>query len=199
MNAEWLKILELVRSGDLSAAEGARRLDAFEEASQVEVISPPLPEAESTLDAETEASIRRWKSWWQIPFWAGAGIFLLSATLMAWAYPAAHFFWFYCSILPLLFGLLVLLTAAWSCQARWLHLRVRESGARKSNVSISMPLPTRLAGWALRLAGPFIPKEKLPNFDLQTLVPLIDSLHQSREPVIVEVNDDSSHVQIYIL
>ena len=185
------------------------------ESEPVEAVEPDLIVEESDASrfssdpqadqARMEDDIKRlnaWRIWWLAPFGAGLGIFVLSAVLMAWGYSNDRLFWFYCAWLPLALGLVVLVLGAWSRQARWLHLRINEpvgeKGKGPQRVAISLPLPTRLAGWMLRLAGPRIPK--LNDQKLETIVPMLDSLSDSREPLMVEVDGkDGEKVQVYII
>ncbi len=219
MNPEVLSILNQVRSGELSVEVGAIQLQELEmrasilpsanmdtpdqqsmsasggqpSASAAEVSSPPV---EEDFSQNLGADLGWWKKAWLIPFWAGTGILVLGAILLGWAYSSRHFFWFYCSWLPMLLGLLVLFLGWWSQNARWVHVRVND--ANGSRVAISMPLPLRLTGWALRVFGRFIPN--MEERVLESMPDLFHALAKEKSPMTVEVDEkDGSRVRVYIL
>lgn len=212
MKAEWVEILDQVKSGQITAEEGADRLKRLEEqtaaAERVEAAgaelppdgagSHPAPQAGSTVLDDT---LTRWQRWWLYPFWAGLGVFMFGSALMAWSFTNERFFWFACAWLPLLLGLTVLAVSAWSRTARWLHVRINDpgkDGGKPTRIAISMPVPIHLTGWALRVFGPMFPKFKDKNLD--TIGPILESLGDSHEPLTVEVDDkDGEKVQVYIV
>ncbi len=215
MNPEVLAILNQVKSGELSVESGTIQLQELElrasimaaangetpdqqfqsasggqtPASTAQVSSPPLEE-------DFTPDLGWWKKAWLIPFLAGTGILVLGAILMGWAYSGQHFFWFYCSWLPILLGVLVLFLGWWSQHARWVHIRVNDADG--SRVAISMPLPLGLAGWALRVFGRYIPH--MEERVLENMPDLFHALAKEKSPMTVEVDDkDGSRVRVYIL
>lgn len=153
-------------------------------------------DAEPSQEEEFQPDLGWWKKAWLIPFWVGTGILVLGALLMGWAFSSQHFFWFYCSWMPMLFGLGVLFLSWWSQQARWVHVRVKD--ANGSRVAISLPLPLGLAGWALRVFGRYIPN--LEKKVLDELPDILTALDKEKGPTMVEVNEkDGSRVRVYIL
>jgi hypothetical protein len=207
MNPEWLDVLKKVKSGELSVDEAANRLsmmDAVQGDESASVISSAAPRFETGAEGEppdgsSVPDLGWWKNAWMVPFWIGTGIFILGAGLMAWAYSSTSGtpnFWFYCSWLPMLLGLLVLFLGWWSRQARWVHVRIQDSDGSK--VNISMPLPLRLAGWFLRAFGPMIPAVKEQKLDF--LPDIFDAVSQTRDPIWVDVDDeDGDRVKVYIV
>ncbi len=210
MREDWLDILRRVKAGELSVEAASRYLEDLDLRNQQVGEPAELPErssafVEGTTDGETwqpapivediQPELGWWKEAWLIPFGVGTGILVLSAILMRWAYSSNHFFWFYCSWLPLLLGLLALFLGWWSRQARWLHVRVQDAGGRR--VSISMPLPLRFAGWALRTFGHFIPQ--MQDVDLTDMPVIFSSLEEAEGPMTVEVDDGGDRVRVYIL
>jgi hypothetical protein len=123
-------------------------------------------------------------------------MFVLGAVFLGWLYSGSHNFWFACSWLVFLFGMLALLLGWWSRQARWVHVRVQEASG--SRVAISLPLPLRLAAWVLRGLAPFIPKLREKEF--QPLPGVIEALAGTEGSLSVEVDEeDGQRVRIYIL
>jgi hypothetical protein len=195
-NAEWLEIIKKVQTGELSVEEAARRMEPQPaSAGQAEPAGSPAP-ARPAAEEMPLPDIGWWQYAWLIPLGVGITIFVLSAWLLSWGYMNERFFWFYCSWLPLLLGLFVLLLGVWSRQARWAHVRIRSSdGAR---VSVSTPIPGRFAGWVLRFLVPRIPA--LQEKHLDTLPVLLDALGRSRDPIFVDVDDQNGdQVRVFIL
>lgn len=215
MSDEYLDILNRVKTGAISAEEGARLLETLEmgslkapvavdqpvgatipapvegSAPEVEPVKDPAP-----VEDDFRPEIGWWKHAWMVPFWVGTVIVILSAVFMGWANNNSRMFWFYCSWLPLLLGIFVVFLGWWSQTARWVHVRVHDSNGH--NVSVSVPLPLRLASWALRVFGPYIPKLREKHLD--NLPMIFDALGQSEGPLSVEVDDENGdRVRVYIL
>jgi hypothetical protein len=96
---------------------------------------------------------------WLLPFLVGLFLTLVSANWMYLGYAAAGLGWgFWLSFLPLALGI-ILMWAGWEMrQARWLHLRIRQSpGHTPATVAISIPLPIGLTRWAVQHFGKFSP------------------------------------------
>ena len=222
MKSKWLEILNKVRVGELSVAEGAEQIGALEgqETEDGDVLdrqsvpeddgdvtvyptsvyptADENPEVDGTSGAAEvlQPDLGWWPNFWLIPFGIGTGIFILGAIGMGWAYSSQRFFWFYCAWLPMLFGLAVLLLGAWSRQARWVHVRVQNADGGR--VAVSIPIPLRLGSLVLRIFGPYIPKLREQHLDQLPVV--LDGLADSKEPMTVEVDDeDGSKVMVYIL
>jgi hypothetical protein len=209
MDADQLEILKKVKSGEISAEEGARRLsqlesappDASPQAQAAPVIHEVSPQVHEVNPKDLpEENLENFRSWWLMPLWVGLGILVFSGGFMSWAFANGLFFWFYCAWLPLSLGLLVMLLAVWSRTARWLHVRVHQSNAKESqNIRISFPIPAGLIGWSLRLVGPRIPQLKDKEW-IDTAIPILETLSSSKEPLVVEVNEqDGEKVQVYIV
>lgn len=197
MNPELLDVLKKVQNGELNVDEAANRLSMIDEMPEQRA-APDILEPAQPVE-ETEPDLGWWKNAWMVPFWVGTGIFILGAAIMAWSYSASSAspnFWFYCSWVPMLLGLLVLFLGWWSRQARWVHVRVKDADGSKVNISI--PLPLRLAGWFLRVFGPLIPAVKEQKLDF--LPEIFDAVSQTRDPIWVDVDDeDGDQVKVYIV
>lgn len=137
-----------------------------------------------------------------IPLWIGVGITVIGGLLMAWAYQATGFsFWFGCSWLPFLLGIAVMAMAWSSRTARWLHLRVQqEPGEWPRTIAFSFPLPLRFAAWVMRTFGQFIPKVNETGVDFDQLIEVLENSTNSDTPFYVEVDEgeNGEKVQIYI-
>lgn len=199
MNDQRLEILEKVQKGELSLAEAEQLLKAVEE--PVGDINEPIPtfppgDPPSTQsEAQGKPDLGWWKNAWLIPVWVGTFILVLSAWLLSWAYSNERFFWFTCSWLPFTLGMLVLFFGVWSRQARWVHVRVQ--AADGPNIAISVPLPLRLASWALHFFGPRIPELKEKH--LENLPEILEALENTKEPLSVEVDDKGGdRVRVFI-
>jgi hypothetical protein len=218
MSSKWREILERVERGELSAEQGAALMggenyeapapapvaaaapDPVPAQSAVGAEAPQPPQPQPEPDPELEARLDYWKRWWLIPLWVGMGVFLVGAGLIAWAYGGQRTFWFVCGFFPLLFGLLVMATSWWSQTARWVHIRIREEKNGSVNrVVISLPVPIRLLGWALRLFGGRIPGLSEQKDVRDSLPILFEELERSRDPISIEVQDkNGSDVRVYI-
>ncbi len=224
--SERIQILEMIENGVITAAEGARLLQAldkddrleemleegtgysyvFEELSDDSV--PPTDGGNSgavsgeVLEDVFQPEIEKWRRWWMIPLWIGVGITIIGSLLMFWAYQSSGFgFWFVCSWLPLLLGVGVMAMAWASRSARWLHLRVQqEPGEWPRTIAFSFPLPLRFAGWVLRTFGYFIPKVNDVDIDFDEMIQVLETSTNSDTPLYVEVDegDGGETVQIYI-
>jgi hypothetical protein len=222
---ERIQILEMIENGTITASEGASLLKALEADDVVEDIhvtgkdepesvvseGDPFPQKnESTAEplsgdliADTfDPEIEKWRRWWMIPLWIGVGITVIGGLLMAWAYQATGFsFWFGCSWLPFLLGIAVMAMAWSSRTARWLHLRVQqEPGEWPRTIAFSFPLPLRFAAWVMRIFGQFIPKVNETGVDFDQLIQVLENSTNSDTPFYVEVDEgeNGEKVQIYI-
>jgi hypothetical protein len=224
--SERIQILEMIENGVITAAEGARLLQAldkddrleemleegtgysnvFEELSDDSV--PPTDGGNSgavsgeVLEDVFQPEIEKWRRWWMIPLWIGVGITIIGSLLMFWAYQSSGFgFWFVCSWVPLLLGVGVMAMAWASRSARWLHLRVQQQpGEWPRTIAFSFPLPLRFAGWVLRTFGYFIPKVNDVDIDFDEMIQVLETSTNSDTPLYVEVDegDGGETVQIYI-
>jgi hypothetical protein len=196
---EWLRILEQVRNGELPIAEAEKLLKAVDQPADEAKQTPAGSSAEiPSPKARPEDPLKNlgwWKNAWLIPVWVGTAILIFSAWLLSWGYANERFFWFYCSWLPLVLGMLILLFGVWSRQARWAHVRIQDADGTK--ISISVPLPIRLASWALHFFAPRIPELKEKHLD--ELPDILNALEDTRDPISVEVDEEGGdHVRVFI-
>jgi hypothetical protein len=157
-------------------------------------VMPPDPAPPSAEE------IKRWKRWWVIPLWIGAGITVIGGLLMYWAFSANGFgFWFACAWFPFLLGV-ALLALAWSSRtAPWLHVRVHQApGEKPQRIAISLPIPVHLTAWGLRTFGHHIPNIEGTNLD-EVILALKD-VSKDGTPLFVDVDEgeDGERVQVFI-
>ena len=225
---ERIQILEMIKSGVITAEEGARLLQALEVDDRLEEspddqvhnsASDRMPGASSgsysgtvedefgSLDGEVienefEPNIEKWKRYWVIPLWIGVGITILGSLLMLWVYQSTGFsFWFACTWLPFLIGVALIAMAWGSRSARWLHLRVQqEPGEWPQTIAFSFPLPLNFAAWIMRTFGQFIPEVNKYGLDFDQIIKSFADSTTPETPFYVEVDegDHGEKVQIYI-
>ena len=144
--------------------------------------------------------MNKWKRWWVIPFWIGAGITVIGGLLMYWAFSATGFgFWFACAWFPFLLGVAVL-ALAWSSRTTpWLHVRVHQApGETPRKIAISFPIPIRLTAWGLRTFGRYIPH--MEGTSLDEVILALKDVAKDGTPLSVDVNEgeNGEHVQVFI-
>lgn len=175
-----------------SADEGDQGYTQFEEA---DVYS-------NTGAHSMPSDVDKWRRWWTIPLWIGVGIVVIGSLFMLYAFQASGLgFWFFCTSVFFALGLLILVLAAQSRSARWLHLRVKQRpGQRPQNIAISFPIPLRFASWTMRIFGGFMPNT--PGASPEDILTALDALEDSatpETPIYIKVDDeDGEHVEIYI-
>ncbi|MDY6876629.1 MAG: hypothetical protein SWK90_10585 [Chloroflexota bacterium] len=181
---ERLRILELIETREISVEEGARRLKALAEGTD--------PLATLAASVSRPALVR---VVWRAVFWSGvvmmAGGGLLVAAVYAWEIAPG---WQTCGWVLFTLGLLVLMIGWWLQRARWLSVRVRQSGP---NVTLAFPLPLALVAWGLRIAQPFVPQ--LREMGMDELILALREEVRDGHPFAVEVDEgeDGEQVQIY--
>jgi len=222
---ERIQILEMIESGVITAAEGARLLQALDSDDRLEETlegdsqytqtgesgsgsSSRTDEDEfgsingEVIENEFEPNIEKWKRWWVFPLWLGVGITIAGSLLMLWAYQSFGFsFWFGCTWLPFLLGVALIAMAWGSRSARWLHLRVKqEPGEWPQTIAFSFPLPLHFAAWFMRTFGQFIPKVNEIGLDFDQLIQSFENSTTPDTPFYVEVDEgeNGETVQIYI-
>lgn len=206
------QILKMIEDGKISPEEGLKLMqvleqDAPEDETPVldvaaETGSAPPPREPSGMD--TDPRITRIKSLarrlWQIPLWIGVVVIVLSAAGMYGLMQAGHMnFWFYCLIAPLLLGLLVLVAAVGSRQARWIFVDVQQKpGEKPQRIFLGFPLPLKLTAWFLRTFGHKINDLKKTSVD--EVIQVIETGLSGDEPLIVNVDEgeDGERVKVYI-
>lgn len=219
-----MHILQMIEDGKISAAEGLRLLNAMSGKSseapveaeatnstgEPEVIASEPAQAESASTGEVghtakpsaahDPQIQYWQQWWMIPMYIGVGITIVGALLMYWAIEASGIgFWFLCSWLPFLLGLVITVMAWASRTSRWVHVRIdNANGVKSRRIAISLPVPLRVVAWALRTFGNRIEALKHTAID-EMLLALEDSATPDA-PIFIDVDkgEKGERVQVYI-
>jgi hypothetical protein len=223
---ERTKILEMIENGTISAEDGLSLLNALDDSSEMDYST--LIDSDSTKDSESLLSesekeddsyeniedavdinskstvpmddIQRWKRWWVIPLWIGAGITVLGGLLMFWAFQSNGLgFWFACAWFPFLLGV-GLLAFAWNSRTSpWIHIRIdQKTGKSPQRIAFSLPIPIRLSVWGLRLFGHHIPH--MEGVDLDEVILALKDVADDETPLLVDVedDDDGDRVRVFI-
>jgi hypothetical protein len=204
---ERKKILQMVQDGKISAEQAASLMHALEEdadpaEAEVEVLETGASASPAGTDApefeEVRARVRRFA---MIPLWIGVIISVLSAWAIYGVQQSAGInFWFFCLLVPLLLGVLLIALSAGGQGSKWLYVNVDRRNATDwpRNITLGFPLPLGLTAWFLRTFGHTIPGMKNTNVD--EIIQILDATGKSGAPLIINANDneDGEHVQVYI-
>jgi hypothetical protein len=205
---ERRKILQMVQDGKISAEQAASLMHALEDdadpaEAEVEVLETGASSGPGGTDApefeEVRARVRRFA---MIPLWIGVIISVLSAWAIYGVQQSAGIinFWFFCLLVPLLLGVLLIALSAGGQSSKWLYVNVdrRNAADWPRNITLGFPLPLGLTAWFLRTFGHTIPGMKNTNVD--EIIQVLDATGKSGAPLIINANDneDGEHVQVYI-
>jgi len=212
---ERKKILQMVEEGNISAEDAAslmRALDDDEDnaEAEIEVIETgPSHSYESDASSasrrteapEFEQIKSRARRFALIPLWVGILFTVLSAWIIyAIQQNAGTNFWFYCMILPLMLGVLLIALGSGGRSARWIYINVDRRDAKPGDgpkhITLGFPLPLGLVGWFFSTFGQNI--TGLGKGNGQAIAEMIEATKHSNEPLMINVDDDDEHVQVYI-
>jgi hypothetical protein len=200
---ERRKILQMVQDGKISAEQAAALMRTLEQDSaEIEVLETGAGSGGERTDApefeEVKARARRFA---MIPLWIG----ILIAVLSAWGIysvqqSAGMNFWFFCLLVPLLLGVLLIALGAGGPGSKWLYVNVdrRNTQDWPRNITLGFPLPLGLTAWVLRTFGHNI--RGMRNTNVDEIIQILDATGKSGAPLIINANDneDGEHVQVYI-
>ena len=206
---ERKKILQMVQDGKISAEQAAslmRALDADTDPqgaeAELEVIEAGPGSGDERNDAsEFEEVKSRARRFAMIPLWIGVFIAVMSAWgIYSVQQSAGVNFWFFCLLVPLLLGVLLIVLGAGGEGSKWLYVNVDRRNAQDwpRNITLGFPLPLGLTAWVLRNFGKYIHGMQKTNVD--EIIQILDATGKSGAPLIINANDneDGEHVQVYI-
>jgi len=204
---ERRKILQMVQDGRISAEQAAslmRALDADLDPAEaeVEVVEAGASSGYERNDApEFEQVKSRARRFAMIPLWIGVFIAVLSAWgIYSVQQSVGVNFWFFCLMVPLLLGVLLIALGAGGEGSKWLYVNVDRRHAQDwpRNITLGFPLPLGLTAWFLRNFGQYIHGMEKTNVD--EIIQILDATGKSGAPLIINANDneDGEHVQVYI-
>jgi hypothetical protein len=204
---ERKKILQLVEEGKISAEQAASLMRALEEdSSEADAAEAEVLETGTGSDDERDASHfeevkSRARRFAMIPLWIGVFISVVSAwAIYAVQQAAGVNFWFFCLLVPLLFGVLLIALGAGGQSSKWLYVNVDRRNAEDwpRNITLGIPLPFGLTTWFLRNFGQNI--HGLTNTNVDEIIQILDATGKSDAPLIINANDseDGEQVQVYI-
>lgn len=205
---ERKKILQMVEEGKISADDAASlmaalvdddedsveaEVDVIESGSGFDYERPEAPEFD-----EIKQRARRFAL---IPLWIGVFVTVLSAwAIYSIQQSAGTNFWFYCMIFPLMFGVLLLALGGGGRASRWIYVDVDRRDAKPGDgprhITLGFPMPLGLVAWFFDNFG-----HNLKGMDrnkVEGIVQMMQATKDSDEPLMVNVDDDDAHVQVYI-
>jgi hypothetical protein len=204
---ERKKILQMVQDGKISAEEASSLMRALKADSgsarpEIDVIQTESSSGFEGSDVPKFEQVKsRARRFAMIPLWIGVFI----AVLSAWGIYAAQQnsglnFWFFCLLLPLFLGVLLIALGASGQNSKWLYVNVDRRNAQDwpRNITLGFPLPLGLTAWFLRTFGHNIRGMGKTNVD--DIIQILDATGKSGAPLIINANDneDGEHVQVYI-
>jgi hypothetical protein len=214
---ERKKILQMVEEGKISAEEAATLMRALDEDAEYETAEAELEVIESRPDSgyESDASSgsrraaapefdqikSRARRFSLIPLWVGVFITVFSAWIIySIQQNAGVNFWFYCMTLPLLFGVLLIALGAGGRSSRWIYVDVDRRDAKPGDgprhITLGFPIPFGFVMWFFDTFGHNI--NGMNKSKVDGIVQMMHATKESGEPLMVNVDDDDAHVQVYI-
>ena len=206
---ERKKILEMVAEGKISATEAAtlmRALDADAGSAEekVEVIQTAASQSyESTEAPEFEEIKSRARRFSLIPLWVGVFITVISAWIIYGIQQnGGASFWFFCMIVPLLLGVLLIALGAGGRSSRWLYVDVDRRNAKAGDgprrITLGFPLPLGFVAWFFRTFGSNF--QGMSKGRVDGIIQMMNATRDSNEPLIINVDDsdDGEHVRVFI-
>jgi|SRR5215207_7298529 len=204
---ERKKILQMVAEGKISPTEAAtlmRALDADSVEEEIEIIQTAAGKSSESTDApEFEEIKSRARRFALIPLWIGVFITVFSAWIIySIQQNGGNNFWFYCMVLPLMVGILLITLGAGGRSSRWLYVDVDRRNAKAGDgprrITLGFPLPLGFIAWFFRTFGSNL--HGMSGGRVEGIIQILNATKDSNEPFIVNVNDrdDGEHVRVFI-
>jgi len=206
---ERKKILQMVEEGKISAEDAAKLMRALDEDTDEEAVEAEVEVIESAPGSGYEraaapefdaikAGARRFSL---IPLWTGVFVTVFSAWIIyAIQQNAGVNFWFYCMTLPLMFGVLLIALGAGGRSSRWIYVDVDRRDAKPGDgpkrITLGFPIPFGLVAWFFETFGHNI--SGMDKGKVEGIIQMMHATKDSNEPLMVNVDDDDAHVQVYI-
>jgi hypothetical protein len=213
-DSERQQILKMIDEGKITAEQGLILMQALGDEPESDDLpelldnqmlststSQAFSEAESepehkATDPEFDRKVNRFRRLWVIPLWIGVAITISGAYWMYASLQASGFgFWFYCAWLPFILGVLVTVTGFSSRTSRWIYVNIKQKpGETPQRIVFAFPLS--LVSWVVNIFRSSIPNRERGAVE-EVMRAVFDST-KSIEPLMVDVDEDGEHVQIYI-
>ena len=216
---ERKKILQMVAEGKISAEDAAKLMRALDEDadgdSEVDEAEIEVIESRSSsgyandaasgsrpADApEFDAIKARARRFSLIPLWIGVFITVFSAWIIyAIQQNVGVNFWFYCMTLPLMLGVLLIALGAGGRSSRWIYVDVDrrdvKPGDGPRHITLGFPIPFGFVAWFFETFGHNI--HGMSKGKVEGIVQMMHATKDSGEPLMINVDDDDAHVQVYI-
>jgi hypothetical protein len=213
-------VLEMINTGELSAAEGLRILEAMQReiaapgadatpAAQpladpaADEPPPPLPSRGDVPPpgAPTPEIPRTFRYAWVALTAAGAALALIFSAVFIGLWTTG---WFgaFLSVLCLspltLLGVAIAAIGLISARAPWAHVRIDTGDERwPRRINLSVPLPLRPVGWLIRAFGRFVPA--LQRTVVDDVLSVLSQADFKREPIIVDVHEGENGERVQIV
>jgi hypothetical protein len=199
MDDTYLKVLQMIQDGIISAEEAEELLRALDHDDRPTPEPEPAGQSGPAPAAKPETTRSGPPDWWE-----GTWVYLLAAGVALTALAAAFTIpiaqghsnpgWLACTLPLMAFGALLAGLTWCSRTAPWLHVLVREENQR---ISISLPVPLQVAAWALRLVRIWIPQLRGTAVD-EVILSLADADGGGEDMLLVEVDDTDSGEQVEV-
>ena len=102
--------------------------------------------------------------------------------------------------LPLMLGVLLIALGAGGRTSRWIYVDVDrrdwEPGDGPKHITLGFPIPFGLVAWFFDTFGHNI--NGLGKDKVEGIVQMMHATKNSNEPLMINVDDDDAHVQVYI-
>jgi hypothetical protein len=202
---ERKQILKMLEEGKISAEEAARLMRALDDdaaQAEVEIIETQAGSGYARTDApefdEIKARARRFAL---IPLWVGILVTVFSAWIIySIQQSAGTNFWFYCMILPLMLGVLLIALGSGGRSSRWLYINVDRRDAKPGDgprhITLGFPMPSGLIAWIFRNFGHNI--HGMSKGKADGIIQMMNAMDESDEPLMINVDDDDARVQLFI-
>lgn len=199
MSEERLKVLDMLRAGQITADEAEKLLANLGDEPLTEpddhqvVILPKGDKRGITYDPE----LPDLKNLWLIPVFAGIGILGFFGFVMT---VFSAFLVYLCLSPFILLGMGLTAIGVMSRSSHWIHVRIQEKSG--SRIKISLPFPIMMTSWVVSLLQPFIARRvndvNLQSLNLVGMVRQMGDELSPENPIMVAVDDEDDQVLIYI-